>query len=632
MLQLPNDKNRRWKTKVKEPKPESTSRGRFLFLKVTAVLLFGALALQLARLQIIDHDEYHTRAEVNRLRIVPDLPARGLIYDRHGELLVTNRPILSAGVVPADVAEEKFDAVVSALASISGTAEPVIASEIRKAQASNDPFTPVIVKQDIDRETAFLLRERQPDLPGVQIVVESVRAYPTGALASHYLGYVGRIDAEEYATLRGQGYLLNDRLGKSGVEFTYESALRGTAGYRQVEIDAAGREVQVIDEVPPGAAGNLVLSLDLDLQRETTEILHRAMAGGSKNAAAIVMDVRTGELLSMVTLPSYDNNILTDPPKQGRMQPLLNDPAKPLVNHAISEVYPPGSTFKEVTGTAALQEGVANPETTIFSGGSITIPNEYGGEPTVMLDWQAHGSMDFYRGLAMSSDVYFYYLAGGFGDFVGLGATRLAQYARDYGLGSPTGIDLPGEAPGNVPDPDWKEAEVGEPWVLGDTYNFGIGQGYLTVTPMQLIRVTAAIANGGQLLTPHVAKEVVDDQGNVLRRIEPESRKIRVSAGNLEIMREAMRQAVVYGPAQTGASSQVSIGAKTGTAEFGAQVNGRYALSHGWYTGFAPYDDPQIAIVVFLEKGVGATHGGPVAKQIFDYYFARQRLAEGPAQ
>jgi penicillin-binding protein 2 len=634
MLQLPNDKNRRWKSKVKEPKPESTSRGRFIFLKVTAVLLFGALTLQLARMQIVDHDEYHTRAEVNRLRVVPELPARGLIYDRHGELLVTNRPILSAGVVPADVTDEKLEAVVSELARISGTAKQTIVGEIRKAQASNDPYTPVIVKQDIDRETAFLLRERQPGLPGVQIVVESVRIYPKGALASHYLGYVGRIDAEEYAALRSQGYLLNDRLGKAGVELTYESALRGTAGYRQVEIDAAGREVQVIDEASPTAAGNLVLSLDLDLQRESTEILQRAMTGGSKNAAAIVMDVRTGELLSMVTLPTYDNNILTDPPKQARMQPLLNDPAKPLVNHAISEVYPPGSTFKEVTGTAALQEGVATTSTTIFSGGSITIPNEYGGPPTVMKDWAAHGSMDFYRGLAVSSDVYFYYLAGGFGDFQGLGATRLARYARDYGFGAPTGIDIPGEASGNVPDPTWKEDAIGEPWVLGDTYNFGIGQGYLTVTPMQLIRVTAAIANGGNLLTPHVAKEIVDDQGKVLRRVEPESRKVSVSTANLEIMREAMRQAVVYGPAQTGASSQVSIGAKTGTAEFGQQsADGTYALSHGWYTGFAPYDNPEIAIVVFLEKGVGATHGGPVAKQIFDYYFARQRLAEGaPAQ
>jgi len=302
-------------------------------------------------------------------------------------------------------------------------------------------------------------------------------------------------------------------------------------------------------------------------------------------------------------------------------------------------VHPPGSTFKQVTGTAALQEGVANPSTTITSHGLITVEDEYNPDRTwVMRDWAALGTMDFYRGLAMSSDVYFYYLSGGYYEsgaevFHGLGVDRLSAYARDYGLGSPTGIDLPGEAAGLVPDEEWKVDTFGETgvWTLGDTYNFGIGQGFLTVTPLQLVRVTAAIANGGDLLVPHVLKDVVDEENNVIRAYEREvEREIGISDANLAIMQEALRQAAVYGPANTGASQYVSIAAKTGTAEFGQPLaDGTYPNSHGWYTAYAPFEDPEIAVVVFLEQGVGATNAGPVAKRIFDYYFSRGNLVEG---
>lgn len=633
-MQLPsNSRRKRWRSRFQEPKPVETVQGRFLLLKAFILLLFGVLLLQLARMQILDHDSYVTRAEVNRLRVVPEQAARGLIYDSNGEQLVENEAIFSAAIVPADVPEEEFLLLVAEVSQLTGADGREIGEKVRAAQQSNDPFTPVIIEEDIDQETAFRLRERQPELPGVRVVVESVRNYPIGPLASHYLGYVGRIDSEEYAELKDRGYQVSDRLGKAGVEYTYESVLRGTPGYAQVEIDAAGQEIRTLRSMPPKPGGNLVLALDLDLQRKTTEFLQAAMeAGDSKNAVAIVMDVNTGGLKAMVTLPSYDNNILTDPTDQERLPALMADPAKPMVNHAIAEVYPPGSTFKIVTGTAALQEGVATPDTTIASYGSITIPNEWGGEPQVMLDWKSHGVMNFYQGLAWSSDVYFYYLSGGFESFQGLGADRLARYAREYGFGAPTGIDLPGEAAGLVPDPTWKEETFEDAvWTVGDTYNFGIGQGYLSVTPMQLVRVTAAIANGGDVLVPKALREVVDDEGNVILALEPDvANKLPISQENLSVMRESLRQAVDYGPAQTGASSVVSIGGKTGTAEFGEQsAEGKYATSHAWYTAYAPFDDPEIAVVVFLEKGVGATHGGPVAKQILDYYFGRRFAAEG---
>ncbi len=631
----PANHRRRWRSRTREPHPAEIFQRRFLLLKALIVVLFGVLVLQLARMQITEHDAYDARAEFNRLRTIPVLPARGLIYDRNGEQLVQNLPIFSAAVVPADVPEERFLAVVAGLSDLTGVPPQEIATKIVEAQESNDPFTPVVVKPNLDDETAFRLRERQPNLPGVQVLVESIRYFPEGPLTSHLLGYVGRIDAEEYAELRDDGYQLNGRLGKAGVELTYEAVLRGAPGYRQVEIDAAGQEINTIRSVPPRPAGNLVLALDLDLQRRVAEFLQNAQ-GNSRNGVAIVMNVRSGEVLAMVSLPAYDNNILTDPVDQEALPGLLDDPAKPMVNHAIAEVHPPGSTFKQVTGSAALQEGVATADTTITSYGYITVRDKYNPNKVwVMRDWAALGTLNFYRGLAMSSDVYFYYLSGGYYQngqqvFRGLGAERLARYAREYGLGALTGIDLPGEAAGLVPDPAWKEEAIDEVWTLGDTYNFGIGQGYLTLTPLQLLRVAAAIANGGDVLVPHVVREIVDEEGNVLQRVEREvAHKLNISDANLAIMREALRQAAVYGPARTGASSQVTIAAKTGTAEFGQQLaDGSYATSHAWYTAYAPFDDPEIAVVVFLEKGIGATHAGPVAKQIFDYYFGRQRLAE----
>ena len=629
----PANERPRWRPRYQEPPPKEVSEQRFIVLKILLLVLFGVLALYLARMQLIQHEEYAAMAENNRLRRVPVLPARGHIFDRHGEQLVHNVPIFSAGVVPADVPDNRFLSVVAELSSITGEPPQEIADAIIEASNSDDPFTPVIVKADIDEETAFRLRELQSHLPGVEVVVESKRDYVTGPLTSLILGYVGPISKEEYAELKDEGYHLNDRLGKTGVEYTYERVLRGTPGYDIVEVDAAGRPIETVQSVEPRPGGNLVLSLDLDLQRQVTEILREGM-GESENAAAVVMDVNTGEVLSMVSLPAYDNNDLTHPVNEEAYLQLLEDPAKPLINHAIAEVYAPGSTFKMVTGTAALQEGVATTSTTITSRGSISVPNEFGGGAAVFYDWSALGTLDFYGGLAWSSDVYYYYLSGGYGDFQGLGASRLARYAREYGLGRPTGIDLPGEAPGIVPDPEWKEETFGDPWYLGDTYNYGIGQGYLAVTPLQLLNVTATVANGGNVMVPHVVKEIVDEEGNVLRRIEPEvSHEVPISDENLAIMREAMRQAASYGTATRGASTVVETAGKTGTAEFGPRrADGEYD-THAWYTGFAPVDDPQIAVVVFLEMGEGGgASAGPISQQIFDYYFGRQRFAEEGGQ
>jgi penicillin-binding protein 2 len=313
----------------------------------------------------------------------------------------------------------------------------------------------------------------------------------------------------------------------------------------------------------------------------------------------------------------------------------MSEPGKPLVNHATAEMYAPGSTFKPVTGLAALQEGVATTSTTIVSHGYITVPNQY--DPSVVYvfrDWAALGTLDFYGGISMSSDVYFYYLAGGKYDegFQGLGEERLARYARSFGLGEPTGVDLPGESAGLVPDAKWKERTVSEMWYVGDTYNFGIGQGYLAVTPLQLLDAIVAIANDGELLRPRLVREILDSHGNVVTTFAKEVRaRVPVNQEHLAVMREAMRQSVTTGVASSAQVAGLAIAGKTGSAEFGAvRADGSYD-THGWFVGFAPYENPEIAVVVFVQQGNGFTNAAPAAARIFDYYFHQRYVAEQEA-
>jgi penicillin-binding protein 2 len=622
-------------------------REKIFYFALLVILLFGILTIQLARLQLVNGDEYRARAETNRLRQEPILPTRGLIYDSNGQPLVQNRAAFAAAVVAADIPDvdtsleepvcrERCLDIAIALQNYTGVPAGEIEATILERSVSNDPFTPVVIKDNLSNETAFALREKLAVLPGVRVVVEPVREYRESVLLSHILGFVGPVDDEEFGRLETAGYQFDDRIGKAGVEYAYESILRGRAGTRFVETDASGREIEVLQEDPAQAGLNVVLSIDIELQKQVEQYLRESM-GESKNAAAIVIDVNTGELLAMVSLPNYDSNIFSGEVDEAALQGLLDDPAKPMLNHAIAEMYPPGSTFKQVTGLAALQEGVANAGTEIFSPGYLDVENEYlPGVFDRFVDWRSDlGTMNFYRGLAMSSDVYFYYLSGGYIEdgvftFQGLGEERLAGWARRFGLGEPTGIDLPGESEGLVPDGAWKEETFGEGWLLGDTYNFGIGQGYVATTPLQMVLVTAAIANGGDVLIPHVVKELTDANGeSVPLRRQNVKRNLNVDAKNLDIMRESMRQSVDDGAAFTAAVSNVAVAGKTGTAEFGPEIAPNVYKEHGWFTGFAPFNDPQIAVVVFMELGNGQGTAAPTAAKIFDFYFNQLNVAQG---
>ncbi len=625
---LSTGRRRRWRSEnVETADPKEQIGVKLTFLRLMVLLAFGVLTVQLARLQLLNGAEFEQRAELNQLRVEPVTPSRGLIYDRNGVPVVENVPSFAAAVVAADIPKERTLEIAGAVEALLGVPALETTLRIEAARQSNDPFTPVIVRDGLDKEGAFRVREQLAEMPGVQVVVQPVRHYTGGELLSTLLGYTGRVDEEDFALLKDDGYLASDRIGKAGVEAEYEEYLRGEMGTRQIEKDASGREIRLLSQEAATPGNDLVLSIDLDLQKKVTELTQAAAKGGQ--AAAIVMDVNTGEVLALVSLPMYDNNVLSGKIDEDKLEQYLEDPKKPLVNHALSEQYAPGSIFKQITGAAALQEGVAVPSTTIVSNGFINVPNQY--DPSVIYtfrDWMVHGALNFYGGIAMSSDVYFYYLAGGYheygNNFDGLGIDRLADYTRMFGLGRETGIDIAGEAPGNVPDPEWKMETWDEVWTLGDTYNMGIGQGFLAATPIQMVRVVAAVANGGKLLTPRVVREVRDAEGHVIVANEPKiESQIPINAENFAIVREAMTQAVSWGSAKEGAVPGVQVGGKTGTAEFGPRfANGQYE-THAWYSGFAPAEAPEIAVTVFLERGVGALDAAPLGSKIMDYYFHR---------
>ena len=618
--------NRRWRVERKNKVSETSRwRIRFIVLRGLVLLIFFVLAAQLWRMQVVEGERYQERAEYNRLRLLPINPKRGVIYDRNGVLLVRNAPSFTVAVVPADLPTKLQPQVVARLAALLQMSPTEINDVIEKQRAEQRLFTSAPIKTNVDRDTAFIIEENRRYLPGISLLIEPTRRYLEGSAMAHLLGYVGRISAEEYDQLKDAGYDLNDRIGKSGVEHTYEAALRGKPGREQVVVNVSGQKLETLQSEPSIPGNNLVLTIDIELQREMTRILAESM-GDSKHAAAVAMNPQTGEVLGMVSLPAYDNNVFSGPLSQEDLNKLLQDPQRPLMNYAISGVYPPGSIFKVVTGSGALQEGVANRNTIIVSTGEISLVNQY--DPSIVyhfLDWAALGALNFVQGIAYSSDVYFYHLAGGYRDFQGLGIERLARYAKEFGLGARTKVDLLGEAPGLVPDPLWKKEALNEPWLTGDTYNMGIGQGFLQVSPLQMANVVSAIANGGTLLQPQVVKEIIDGNGWVVVPFSKKViRKLSVAPQYLDIMKEGMRKAVEWGTATLAQVKGVTVAGKTGTAEYGAidPVTG-HRPTHGWFISFAPVENPQIALVVFHERGQGALTAAPAAGKILQYYFDR---------
>ena len=631
---------------------------RLLLMRGLVIVASVAVVAQSAVLQFVSAESYRLQADRNRFRLVSVAAPRGVIYDRHGELLVRNSPRFVVAIVPADLPEGAATTVLPQLAAHVDGAE--VESEEPTAPVAGlldrllalveagqvDPFTPVLLPGQVPRKVALTIEARSFQLPGVSVRAEPRRSYLHGSLATAVLGFTGPIPParlSEYLADNDGGYSLLDHVGLTGVEMTYEAILRGRPGAEHVEVDAQGRQIRTVGPgAEPSPGGNLILTVDLSLTRVVTKRLQAGMeAAGSPSGAVVAMDPRTGEILAWVSLPTYDANVLEDifwgDASDEAYRKLEEDPNLPLVNRVITAQYPPGSIFKIVVAAAALEEGILTPSTRLHCPGIISIPDRYAPEDPEraqpFFDWlpSGHGSVQLIRGIAESCDIYFYMVAGGLQDplggeqFSGLGQVRLASYARLFGLGALTGIEIPGEAPGLIPDAEWKRRTWAEPWVTGDTYNMAIGQGFILATPLQVLNFTAAIANGGTLFQPRIVREVVDSEGRILQAfISQPLRRLPIAPENLAAVREGMRSVVERGTGLRAQLAGIEVAGKTGSAEYPGPPDEEGNLpTHAWFTAFAPAADPEIAIVAFLEGGgEGGRHAATVVAEILAYYFS----------
>ena len=543
-----------------EPKKHEPFRGwRLTLFQVVIALTFILFVARTYELQFTQRAQWLNLAEENRISRRPIAASRGVIEDRHGLPLARNVPAFNVTVIPAELpgTQEEEIRVLEALGALidvpatDAAAEALGRTDVRSVFDLVDegrriaPYRPVTVARDIERDIAMRIMEDRLKLPGVEVQVASVREYPTGALTSQVIGYLGPISAERQLELMELGYDPNfDRIGYDGVEAFLEDELAGRKGWRVVEVDVAGLIVNVLREDAPIAGRNLRLTLDVELQQAAQEALIRrinivnADAGEIKTQSGviIVMDPRTGEVLSLVSWPTYDNSRFARAIDADYYFSQLNNQLLPLVNHATSSLYPPGSVWKVLTAVGVLEERVINPYSVLECPGFIYLPNRYAPNDisraqrfVCWLDPPGHGQLNLLGGIAHSCDVYFYQIGGGSPDVSpsilrpgGLGIDNLVRYAHAFGIGTLTGIELPGEVAGRMPDRDWKRRVYGENWSTGDTYNAAFGQGYVNTTPMQLINAIASVANGGTLYRPTIVREYFDPEGRVLDTFEPE--------------------------------------------------------------------------------------------------------------
>lgn len=579
------------------------------------LLTFAALLAQLLKLQITQGSFNQTLAEGNRVRIREINAPRGLILDSQknaSQILAKNIPSYNLVIYPLDLPKDgqEKEAIFQKLAEASQISSSEIEDVVKQGTTSADP---IVLKENIDRETAMILEVRTKGLAGVEISKKPVREYLDIEGLGPVLGYVGKVSDKDLE--ENPHYQRSDEIGKEGLEVYYEEYLKGTPGILEVEVDSKGRKQRELSSTEPSPGNNLILSIDPELEGRIADSLKGYMrASNAPGGAAVALNPQTGEILALVSLPTYDNNLFTRQTVQEEYQKLVEDPSKPMFNRAIAGTYPSGSTIKPVIAAAGLEEGLITADTTINDPGEIKVGNY------IYPDWKAHGLVDIRKAIAQSCNVFFYSLAGGWDKIKGLGITKLDGYLNKFGFGSKTGIDLPGEAAGLVPDPKWKEKNKKEMWYLGDTYHLGIGQGDFLVTPIQMAMAISAIANGGELLKPQIVKQISDKEGKIVKDFhkEIESDKF-VEDQNLQIVREGMRQAVTSGSAQFLNDLPVMVAAKTGTAQFGNE-----GKTHAWMAAYAPYHDPQIAIVVLIEQGgEGHAVAGPAVYDILNWYFRR---------
>ena len=598
------------------PKP-IRSISRFLTFALIVVIGATGLTARLFYLQVVDGGRLATLATHNRTTIESTVAPRGLIYDRKGRPLVTNVATFVVKLRPSDLPLDQRETVVARLAALLH----ITAADINATIDGNpgSTFDLVRVAGDVDESTARLISESGADLPGVEVDVEARRQYADGPLMSQILGYTGPVSGDQLKTLKDAGYLPDDLIGKVGLEAQYETQLRGVYGTESVERDGSGRKTQTLQTLTDARPGNsLTLTIDTKEQQYAQKAMKWAMKEvGIKRGVVIVMNPQTGEVLALVSLPTYDNNVFARGISNANYAKLLKNPDKPLLNHAIQAHYPPGSTYKLVAGTGVLADRKITDKTKVRTAGYLTLGS------TRFYDWNhiGFGLCTIYCGFGHSSDTFFFQMAGK------LGIDRLGYWAKQYGFGRPTGIDLPGEVSGIVPTNQWKQDALGSRIFPGETYQAGIGQGYDVVTPIQLINAYAALANGGTVYQPQVVHDIVGPDGKVVRPFKPKIiRKMKVPASVLKIMRNAARSTVTLRHTYNLVDLPIKVAGKSGTAEFGTRDSKGRLPFHSWFVGFVPKDarhgsfnrtDAQLVVLAFAYD---SRTKGNVATEIVKYY------------
>jgi penicillin-binding protein 2 len=579
------------------------TQSRLAVLQAVVVLLVAGLVIQFWNLQVVRARYFREQAENNRSRLVTLAAPRGALVDRNGQVLVGNRPSFNVVLVPEHA--ENLDRVVARLAAALGMGE----AQIRERLARRQPYRPVVVKTDATLADIAVLEARRLELPEVSVEVVPLRSYPLAAAAAHALGRVGEITERQLQQPEFKGLAPGALVGQAGIESRYNRELMGKDGHRRVIVNSRGLEVAEAAREVPSDGPNLTLSIDASLQAA----MEAAFEG--RSGSAIALDPETGEILAMTSTPAYDPNHFTTGIEPALWAKLASDPETPLMNRVIQGSYAPGSTFKVIAATAALEEGLITPATTFYCPGHLSVYN------TVFRCLGVHGVIDLRRAIGMSCNVYFYQVG------IRLEIARLAKWAKLMGLGAPTGVDLPFEASGLMPSPEWKLRVLKTPWYAGETVSVAIGQGQVSATPLQMARVAAFIANGGRLVRPHFARGASVPQSPPL--VRPET---------IATVRDGMRLVVSAGTGLRARLQSVEVCGKTGSAQVVARSrlertpNARDLLPHGWFIAFAPADAPRIALAVLVEHGgSGAAAAAPVARRILAHFFGLERREPGPA-
>lgn len=588
---------------------------------------FGIMFLRLGFLQIVHGADYRALAEGNRERTVPIPAERGLIFDRTGLQLTTNIPNFSLALVPQDLprSDRERKRIVERLAQITGKPVDELWQTIKNY--GNYSYKSIIIEENLNYDTALSIHIAIADLPGLYIERGSKRLYnyaidlpgstetESAVTLSHVIGYEGKLTPNDMDKVRDGEYLPNDTLGKTGIEKVYEEQLRGDYGTKQIEVNVLGKQQQVLSEEAPIPGRHLRLNIDARAQAMLESILKRQLELLKKDrASAVAIDPRNGSIIALVSLPTFDNNDFSGGITESAYQRYISNEHRPLFNRAIGGAYPSGSSVKPAIAAIALDEGVISSRTSIMSIGGVQVG------PWFFPDWQTggHGPTDVRKSLAYSVNTFYYYIGGGYQSFDGLGIDRLANGLKNFGFAERHRIDLPGEATGFIPTPEWKKRVKNEDWYVGDTYNLSIGQGDFLVSPLQIALMTAAIANGGTLWEPRVVRSIIDPVTKHEESLPARAtRKNIIDAKYLAVVRQGMRDCVTAGSCQHLSRLPFAAAGKTGTAQWSAGRN-----AHAWFTSFGPFENPEIVLTVLIEEGgEGGIASAPVARDFYAWWW-----------